>query len=151
MECVVRMVVDSIMPHAASGPNAHRKDAPQFTILSHLPCGIENFKIPFTRDPIRNRTTAIACNIIHRVPDNLLSRKGNSPNKINFKFRSATFDIWVWIVTKFQNSLSNISLLSIIYASYDMIHTTDLKRNLTLWNIVEISYGLYRYGPWIPP
>ena len=29
--CVVRMVVDSILPHAKSGPNDHRKDAPCFT------------------------------------------------------------------------------------------------------------------------
>ena len=28
--CVVRMVVDSILPHAESGPNGHRKDAPPF-------------------------------------------------------------------------------------------------------------------------
>ena len=29
--CVVRMVVDSILPHAESGPNDQRKDAPPFT------------------------------------------------------------------------------------------------------------------------
>ena len=29
--CVVRMVVDSILPHAESGPNDHRKDALPFT------------------------------------------------------------------------------------------------------------------------
>ena len=29
--CAVRMVVDSILPHAESGPNGHGKDAPQFT------------------------------------------------------------------------------------------------------------------------
>ena len=29
--CVVRMVVDSILPHVESGPNDHRKDAPQFS------------------------------------------------------------------------------------------------------------------------
>ena len=28
--CVVRMVVDSILPHAECGPNDHRKDAPPF-------------------------------------------------------------------------------------------------------------------------
>jgi len=28
--CVVRMVVDSILPHAEIGPNDHRKDAPSF-------------------------------------------------------------------------------------------------------------------------
>ena len=28
--CVVRMVIDSILPHAESGPNDHRKDAPPF-------------------------------------------------------------------------------------------------------------------------
>ena len=28
--CVVRMVVDSILPHADSEPNDHRKDAPPF-------------------------------------------------------------------------------------------------------------------------
>ena len=28
LECVVRMIVDSILPHAESGPNDHRKDAP---------------------------------------------------------------------------------------------------------------------------
>ena len=28
--CVVRMVVDSILPHAEFGPNDHRKDAPLF-------------------------------------------------------------------------------------------------------------------------
>ena len=32
--CVVRMVVDSILPHAESGPNDHRKDAPPFTNLA---------------------------------------------------------------------------------------------------------------------
>ena len=26
--CVVRMVIDSLLPHAKSGPNDHRKDAP---------------------------------------------------------------------------------------------------------------------------
>ena len=30
--CLVRMVVDSILPHAVSGPNDHRKDAPPFII-----------------------------------------------------------------------------------------------------------------------
>ena len=35
--CVVRMAVDSILPHAESGPNDHRKDAHQFTeILQKL-------------------------------------------------------------------------------------------------------------------
>ena len=29
--CVVRMAVDSILPHVESGPNDHRKEAPQFT------------------------------------------------------------------------------------------------------------------------
>ena len=29
--CVVRMVVDCILPHAESGPNDQRKDAPPFT------------------------------------------------------------------------------------------------------------------------
>ena len=28
--CVVRMVVDSILPHVESGPNDHRKDTPPF-------------------------------------------------------------------------------------------------------------------------
>ena len=28
--CVVRMVVDSILPHEDSEPNDHRKDAPPF-------------------------------------------------------------------------------------------------------------------------
>ena len=28
--CVVRMVIDSMLPHAESGPNDHRKDAPPF-------------------------------------------------------------------------------------------------------------------------
>ena len=32
--CVVRMVVDSILPHAGSGSNDHRKDVPQFS--NHL-------------------------------------------------------------------------------------------------------------------
>lgn len=120
------------------------------TILNHLPCGIENFKIPFTRNPIRNRATAIACNIIHRVPDNLLTRKRDSPNKSNFKFRSATFDIWVWIVTKFQNSLSNISLFIFIdhicFIWYDSYHWLERKPNfvkycrdilwtLSLWSL----------------
>ena len=31
--CVVRMVVDSILPHAECGPNDHRKDAPPFMFL----------------------------------------------------------------------------------------------------------------------
>ena len=31
--CVVRMVVDSLLPHAKSGPNDHRKDAPPFSFL----------------------------------------------------------------------------------------------------------------------
>ena len=30
--CVVRMVVDSILPHAKSRPNDHRKDAPPFSV-----------------------------------------------------------------------------------------------------------------------
>ena len=30
--CMVRMVVDPILPHAECGPNDHRKDASQFTI-----------------------------------------------------------------------------------------------------------------------
>ena len=30
--CVVRMVVDSILPHAECGPNDHRKDAPPFSL-----------------------------------------------------------------------------------------------------------------------
>ena len=35
--CVVRMVVDSILLHAESGPNDHRKDAPLFRIMiDHL-------------------------------------------------------------------------------------------------------------------
>ena len=29
---MVRMVVDSILPHAECGPNDHRKDAPPFTL-----------------------------------------------------------------------------------------------------------------------
>ena len=32
--CVVRMVVDSTLPHAKIGPNDHRKDAPQFRLIS---------------------------------------------------------------------------------------------------------------------
>ena len=35
--CVVRMVVDSILPHAKSGPNDHRKDA--FPFISWLATG----------------------------------------------------------------------------------------------------------------
>ena len=31
--CVVRMVVDFTLPHAESGPNDHRKDAPPFISL----------------------------------------------------------------------------------------------------------------------
>ena len=31
LECVLRMVVDTILPHAESGPNDHRKYAPPFT------------------------------------------------------------------------------------------------------------------------
>ena len=34
--CVVRMVIDSILPHAESGPNDHRKDAPPFTKVVYL-------------------------------------------------------------------------------------------------------------------
>ena len=34
--CVVRMVVDSILPHAESGPNDHRKDAPPFIAVRVL-------------------------------------------------------------------------------------------------------------------
>ena len=34
--CVVRMVVDSILHHAESGPNDHRKNAPPFILLSSL-------------------------------------------------------------------------------------------------------------------
>ena len=30
--CVVRMVIDSILPHAESGPNDQRKDAPRLLI-----------------------------------------------------------------------------------------------------------------------
>ena len=32
--CVVKMVVDSILPHAVFGPNDHRKDAPPFITKS---------------------------------------------------------------------------------------------------------------------
>ena len=32
LRCVVRMVVDSILPHAENGPNDHPKDAPPFII-----------------------------------------------------------------------------------------------------------------------
>ena len=32
LRCLVRMVLDSILPHAVSGPNDHRKDAPPFII-----------------------------------------------------------------------------------------------------------------------
>ena len=31
--CVVRMVVDSILPHAECGPNDNRKDAPSYKLL----------------------------------------------------------------------------------------------------------------------
>ena len=31
--CVVRMVVDSILPHAERGTNDHQKDAPPFTVI----------------------------------------------------------------------------------------------------------------------
>ena len=41
------MVVDSILPHAESGPNNHRKDAPPFTYLM-IEVNI-NFKNPFSR------------------------------------------------------------------------------------------------------
>ena len=34
--CVVRMVVDSILLHAESGPNDHRKDAPLFISIHTL-------------------------------------------------------------------------------------------------------------------
>ena len=35
--CVVRMVVYSVLPHAKSGPNDHRKDAPRLAVLlSHM-------------------------------------------------------------------------------------------------------------------
>ena len=30
--CVVRIVVDSLLPHAECGPNDHRKDAPPFSL-----------------------------------------------------------------------------------------------------------------------
>ena len=33
LECVVKMVVDSILPHVESEPNDHRKDAPSFTLV----------------------------------------------------------------------------------------------------------------------
>ena len=29
LRCVVRMVVDSVLPHTESGPNGYRKDAPR--------------------------------------------------------------------------------------------------------------------------
>ena len=32
--CVVTMVVDSILPHAESGPNDHRKDAPRLQVIN---------------------------------------------------------------------------------------------------------------------
>ena len=34
--CVVRMVVDSMLPHAESRPNDHRKDAPLFITDDNL-------------------------------------------------------------------------------------------------------------------
>ena len=32
VRCVIRMVADSILPYAESGPNDHPKDAPPFSI-----------------------------------------------------------------------------------------------------------------------
>ena len=40
--CVVRMVVDSILPHAESGQNDHRKDAPPF-MPSHAKKSLTSF------------------------------------------------------------------------------------------------------------
>ena len=34
--CVVRMVVDSLLPNVESGPNDHRKDAPPFIVFEKL-------------------------------------------------------------------------------------------------------------------
>ena len=37
--CVVRMVVDSILPHAECGPNDHQKDAPfrdRYYIINYM-------------------------------------------------------------------------------------------------------------------
>ena len=42
--CVVRMVVDSILPHAKCGPNDHRKDAPLFSRNSCLAIILSNPK-----------------------------------------------------------------------------------------------------------
>ena len=46
--CVVRMVVDSILLHAESGPNDHRKDAPPFMddiISKILKSGLQHLKV----------------------------------------------------------------------------------------------------------
>ena len=32
LECVVKMVVGYMLPHAESGPNDHQKDAPPFNV-----------------------------------------------------------------------------------------------------------------------
>ena len=39
--CVVRMVVDSILPHVECGPNDHLEDAPPFKIIKN--CQIKTF------------------------------------------------------------------------------------------------------------
>ena len=43
--CVVRMVVDSMLLHAESGPNDHRKEAPRFIQLFHSHWLMVNFMI----------------------------------------------------------------------------------------------------------
>ena len=43
--CLVRMVVDSILPHAKSGPNDHRKDAPPFRYFLKY----NNFRVPLCK------------------------------------------------------------------------------------------------------
>ena len=45
--CVVRMVVDSILPHAECGLNDHRKDVPPFTHVKLVMVG--NFYLERTR------------------------------------------------------------------------------------------------------
>ena len=45
LECVVRMAVDSILPHAEFGPNDHREDAPPVKQATSVHCEALQFSL----------------------------------------------------------------------------------------------------------
>ena len=54
---VVRMVVDSILPHGEFGPNDHRKDIPPFIVWRILIFVVLDFSIDFSELEVLFKTT----------------------------------------------------------------------------------------------